>query len=309
MESLRWWVFVISFISCFCFFLYYYMKLRQKKHLRDRYFSFYSHHKEEYFENLRKKLHIINHIETLLKNTKSKMNLQQFFLVSLLCMIFGVTVGSFLMNDFLVGIIVGITVGVIPYIRLLNAERKRIREITIHFGPMLNHMANYLRAGNNLLQAIEKTALITEGALGEILEEVVRRIDAGESINRALDAVYENAPLVEFKMFHILINIHRDMGGDLAHSLENLADIIEEKKILRSEIDSLTQETRISAYITAIVPTVLYIGMRFASPEYMKQIEKLPFGKIGLALSFGFILVGVFVVKKMSDIKVDKAYR
>ncbi len=235
--------------------------------------------------------------------------MRRFIVVSLICgMILGI-IGYIATTFPVLGILIGLGAAAIPYLRLVRKDKKRVKEIALQFAPMLKHLANYVRAGNNLRQAIEKTALVTEGRLGEELGEIVKGINAGETLNRAIEISYERVPLVEFKMFHIIINIHNDMGGNLANSIDNLAGVIEEKKVLRNEIDNLTQETKVSAYITAVVPTILYVAMRFSSPEYLKQLESLPFGKLGLLLSFVFIMLGVLVVNKMSDVKVDKAYR
>ena len=278
---------IITFMSTFLIFLYFYLKLQKRKRLMMSFFSFYANRQESYVK------HIIN----------------QFFLLSLICGMLGALIAYVATSYILMTIIIAICTCTIPYVQLANKEKKRVKEVASQFAPMLKHMSNYLHSGNNLRQSIEKTSLVTEGALGEILEEVVKKINGGETISKAVDQAYEYVPLVEFKMFHILVRIHNDMGGNLANSLENLANVINEKKILRSEIDSLTQETRASAYITAIIPTILYLAMRFTSPDYMNQLDALPFGKMGLVFSFGFIMLGVIAVKKMSNIKVDKAYR
>ena len=300
---------IITFMSTFLIFLYFYLKLQKKKRLMMSFFSFYSNRQKSYVKHILNQLKLVKRINNITKNTKSKISINQFFLLSLICGILGALIAYVATNYILMTILISICTCTIPYIQLANKERKRVKEVATQFAPMLKHMSNYLRSGNNLRQAIEKTSLITEGALGEILEEIVKKINGGEPISKAIDQAYEYVPLVEFKMFHILVRIHNDMGGDLAHSLENLANVINEKKILRSEIDSLTQETRASAYITAIIPALLYLAMRFTSPDYMNQLDELPFGKMGLVFSFGFIMLGVIAVKKMSNIKVDKAYR
>jgi len=309
MINLELWIPIAAFIGTFSVFLYYYIKLRKKKIIQMKFYSSYLPKQKSKIERLQEKYSFIRQIGVLLENTKSNMSMQKFIMISLICGLISGVISYFIFAYLIIAVLIGIISISIPYFRLTKKEKKRLKEITIQFAPMLKHMSNYLKAGNNLRQAIEKTALVTDGKLGEELEGIVKKINGGEGINKAIQSTCEKVPLVEVRMFHIIINIHNDMGGNLAKSLDNLANVIEDKKVLRNEIDSLTQETKASAYITAIVPTVMYIAMRFASPDYMKQLEKISWGRAGLIFSFIFILLGVYVVNKMSDVKVDKSYR
>lgn len=307
MEKSEITILIISFFSTFLIFLHNYVRLRHKKKLRDGFYNLQKSQKT-LAQILEEKLKFSKHIKQLINHSGFKINLTQILAISLLFAFAGGLIGFFMTEYWVMGIIMGTAASTIPFAFLLNKEKKRAREIAMEFAPMLKHMANYLRAGNNLRISIEKTAIVTEGALGEVLDEVVKSVNGGEPIIKAVNSVYDEVPLVEFKMFNILVSIHYDMGGDLAASLDNLANVIDEKKVLRNEINGITQETKASAYITAIIPTILFLAMRYISPDYIKQLDKLPYGKIGLVGSFCFIILGLFVVRKLSNIKVDKAY-
>lgn len=304
--SIELWVFLYCFLTTFMFFLFCYSKLKHKKRLKE---EFFTKTIKGSLVQVNEKSTLYKKAEKIIKRTRKKITVKQFFMLSGFC---GLICGfiAYLATEFLGAVLLGIVGGsYIPYAYLQKIIDKKKREIANQFSPMLKHMSNYLRAGNNLRQAIEKTTLSTDGELGHLLEKIVKVLNGGGTLNSALELADKETELIEFKMFHILISIHNDMGGDLANSLDNLAGVIHEKKGLRVEIDEITRETKTSAYITAVVPTIMYMVLRGASPDYIQQLEKMPFGKIGLMFSFIFIILGVVIVRKTSDIKVDKAYR
>lgn len=303
-------IFLCTFGSVFFGFLYLSVKIYLRKRAIQSFLKVY--HQEQKKKNLDKiieKVVFFRKLEMLIKDNRIKITIKQFLLVALGCAMVGAILGYVLSNFVLMAIVVAITASSAPYFYVLRKDAKRNREIASQFSLFLKQVASYQESGNNLRQSLEKVALITDGALGNLLEEIIGLINSGVSATEAIEYGVTKTTLIEFKMFFILVNIHSDMGGTMHHSLTNLRAIMEEKKSLRNEIDDLTQETKVSAYLTAVVPMVLYLAMRLASKEYVKQIENMPYGKYGIVASFVFIMLGVVAVKKISNVKVDKAYR
>lgn len=312
MNSLDLSIFITTFLCVMIFFSYFWVKLYRKKKLFARFLKVSlkpKEQKETLVQKIQRKFRILNRVSELILVLRLKITIAQFLVASIIGYVIATAFVSYIISYIFVAIFMGLFGACMPYFYLLNREYKRKKEINSQFAPMIRHLSNYLKAGNNFRQSIEKTALVTEGELGVSIEHIVKRINGGEPIHKAIEVTEKYIPIVEFKMFHILVSIHNDMGGDLAESLNNLADVIDKKKVLKDEIDNLTQETKVSAYITAVIPTLIFFALKLTSPDYLKQIEKLPFGNILLVASFFFIVLGVVVVKKMSAVKVDKSYK
>ena len=52
----------------------------------------------------------------------------------------------------------------------------------------------------------------------------------------------------------LAVNIQREVGGNLAEILDNVADTLRERAMLRRQIKVLTAEGRLSAWVLALLP-------------------------------------------------------
>lgn len=302
--SIQTLIFITSLLICLVIVLWGYLRIRRKQSILN---NFYENEKIDKQE-LPHKQTIEEQIKALLEKNNIKINFNKFVLASLLSGLVCAIIGE-LLSGYIPIAVALLVVGVfIPYIRLKSVNAKREKEIAAEFSPMLKHLSNYLKAGNNLRQSLEKVEFMIEGPLKKVVSKIVRKISGGMNINDAILEAYSEVPIIEFNMFIILVNIHNDMGGDLANSLDNLADVIYEKKLIRNEIDAITKETRTSAYMTAILPIILYSVMRAISPDYAEQIASIPMGNFLMFMCFVMVIIGAVLVKLISNVKVDKSY-
>lgn len=302
--SIQLLIFITSLLICLVIVLWGYLRIRRKQNILN---NFYENERIEKQETTHKQT-VDEQIKVLLEKNNIKINFNKFLLASLASGI-GCAILGMLLSGYLPIVIALLLVGFfIPYMKLKSVNAKREREIAAEFSPMLKHLSNYLKAGNNLRQSLEKVEFMVEGPLRKVVSKIVRKIAGGMNINDAILEAYNEVPIIEFNMFIILVNIHNDMGGDLANSLDNLADVIYEKKLLRNEIDAITKETRTSAYMTAALPIILYSIMRAISPDYAEQIASIPLGNFLMFLSFVMVIVGAVLVRLISNVKVDKSY-
>jgi tight adherence protein B len=98
------------------------------------------------------------------------------------------------------------------------------------------------------------------------------------------------------------IRIQQTVGGKLADLLHTLADFIRAREEIRREIDVLTAEGRISAWVLGALPVFLLVAISVMNPGYMDSMfQGWGFAWLaGSAVSVGF---GVGVINKM--VKVD----
>lgn len=302
--SIQTLIFITSLLICLVVVLWGYLRIRRKQSILN---SFYENEKIDKQEEAHKQT-LEEQVKILLEKNNIKINFNKFVLVSLLSGVGCAILGMLLSGYIPIGVALLIVGFWIPYGRLKSVNAKREREIAAEYSPMLKHLSNYLKAGNNLRQSLEKVEFMIEGPLQKVVSKIVRKIAGGMNINDAILEAYGEIPIIEFNMFIILVNIHNDMGGDLANSLDNLADVIYEKKLIRNEIDAITKETRTSAYMTAVLPIVLYSVMRAISPDYAEQIASIPMGNFLMFMCFVMVIIGAVLVKMISNVKVDKSY-
>jgi tight adherence protein B len=93
------------------------------------------------------------------------------------------------------------------------------------------------------------------------------------------------------------------VGGRLADLLHTLADFIRAREEIRREVDVLTAEGRISAWVLGALPVFLLLAISVMNPGYMSSMFQ-GWGYIWLAGSAASVICGVIVINKMVKVEV-----
>jgi tight adherence protein B len=99
------------------------------------------------------------------------------------------------------------------------------------------------------------------------------------------------------------IRIQQTVGGKLADLLHTLADFMRAREEVRREVDVLTAEGRISAWILGAMPVLLLVAVQVMSPGYANALFK-GWGLAALAFSAISIVMGVGVIRRMVRIDI-----
>jgi tight adherence protein B len=93
------------------------------------------------------------------------------------------------------------------------------------------------------------------------------------------------------------------VGGKLADLLHTLADFIRAREEVRREVDVLTAEGRISAWVLSALPVCLFMFLQLSNPTYLEPMYHGGglIALIGVAVS---ITTGFVVIRRMVKIEV-----
>ena len=167
-----------------------------------------------------------------------------------------------------------------------NAYRRAFGE---QLPDLMQMMVGSLRGGYGLPQAIDSAAnQIAEPARTE-LQRVLLEGRIGRDPTEALQAVADRMQSRDFNWVVAAIDINRDIGGELALVLENVAETVRERQRLSRQVRTLTAEGRLSAYVLTGLPILLALFFQLSNPHYFDPLRKAP----GPAL---IILAGVLMV-------------
>jgi tight adherence protein B len=125
----------------------------------------------------------------------------------------------------------------------------------------------------------------------------------GVEIEDALDGVSERMDSVDFRWVVMAIRIQREVGGNLAELLNNVADTIREREYLERQVLSLSAEGRLSVWILGGLPPGFMLYLLMANPEYLSPLFSTTIGYVALGVMAVLLVVGVFWMKKL--VKVD----
>ena len=100
------------------------------------------------------------------------------------------------------------------------------------------------------------------------------------------------------------MNIQREVGGNLAEILDNVADTLRERAMLRRQIKVLTAEGRLSAWVLALLPIGIALYMTAVNPDYIGLLVTKTMGLLMLGRAAWLLVLGVLWMRKIVDIDV-----
>ena len=116
--------------------------------------------------------------------------------------------------------------------------------------------------------------------------------------------MHERMPLQEVNFFGIVLMIQQKTGGNLAEALGNLSNVLRGRKLMEGKVKALSAEAKASAYIIGSLPFLVMGAVKLASPDYLDPLFNTQMGNFVLIGAGLWMTTGIFVMKKMTQIKV-----
>lgn len=181
--------------------------------------------------------------------------------------------------------------------RRIRARREAIVEA---FPDALNLVVASLNAGHTFLRAVQLMSEDVEPALAVELRRVVAECELGDSLPDALERMAARVQVRDIEWAVQAIRVQQETGGRLADVLQNIADFMRGRQEVRREVNALTAEGRMSAFVLAGIPVFLVFAIQASSPGYLEPMFS-GWGLVALAGSACSIALGLKIVLRMVD--------
>jgi tight adherence protein B len=180
--------------------------------------------------------------------------------------------------------------------------RRRKRKFEEQFPDALTLIGSSLSAGHTFLRSIQLMCEEAEPPISEEFARVVSETQLGDPLVDALDRMAQRLDVRDVDWVVQAIRIQQTVGGKLADLLHTLADFIRAREEIRREVDVLTAEGRVSAYVLGALPLFLAVFVQVTNPGYLDPMFEGwgPFWLGGAAVS---VALGMVLIFRM--IKVD----
>ncbi len=217
----------------------------------------------------------------------------------------GILIGIALKNV-VVGLVLFVAALVLPKLFVNRKRSMRLREFNSQLADTITLLANSLRGGYALLQAIELVSREARPPMSMEFERVVREVGLGRSPEEALGSLVQRIQSDDLDLMVTAINVQREVGGNLAEILDTIATTIRERVKLKGEIRVLTSQQQYSGYIIAAMPIALSLVLFAINPTYMLRLftETHWLGACLVGVGLAMILAGFFVILKIVNIEV-----
>ena len=239
----------------------------------------------------------------VLREAGSSWSFQTFVVVSLgLGMAFALALGAFSRSIF--GVIFGFPIGAaIPYIIVRFQANRRIRKLEEQLPDAIDLMGRAMRAGHPLSAGFKMVADEAPEPIASEFRQVFEEQRFGLPFDDSLLSLGERVRLSDIRILLTAILIHRQVGGNLAEVLDNIAALVRERFKLRRQLRVITAQGRLSGYVLAMLPFALGIAIFTLNRNYMMPIFESEIGRFMLVGAFIFQIIGYLWIRKILDIE------
>ncbi len=185
----------------------------------------------------------------------------------------------------------------VPKFILGNMAKRRQNAFTQHFAEAIDVVTRGIRSGLPVGECLNVISREFEGPVGEEFTLIIEGQRLGMTLEDIMDRALKRIPTAEFKFFAIVLQIQKQTGGNLADTLDNLSEVLRDRKRMKDKVQALSSEAKSSAAIIASLPFAVTGLLSIVNPEYVGILfgEGIHLIYIGL----GMMSVGVLVMRQM----------
>jgi tight adherence protein B len=206
-------------------------------------------------------------------------------------------------------------VGLVLHIPVLKIKRSmRIDKFVLQLAEFLVLITNSLRSGQTFLQGVDIASKDSPNPIGMEFRLLLKETNLGVPVETAFNNMLLRVPSEDLKIVMSAFSIQRNVGGNLADIMDQVAAMIRQRIAIMGQIKVLTTQGKLSGAIVGLLPFGLGAVISFINYDYMSKLwtprqGDLPLverflGPILLGVGIFMELLGCFVIYKICDIEV-----
>jgi tight adherence protein B len=188
------------------------------------------------------------------------------------------------------------------YIGVLRTRRRR--RLGAQLPDALALWAGLLRAGQGVSQGLVRVAERQTAPLGDELRLLLRQYRMGMSLEQGMQELQDRVKLPDLGMLSTVLKANRELGGNLAESLQRLSELMRSRLAMEARIRSLTSQGRLQGWIVGLLPLFLLLVLRFMEPESIRLLVTRPAGWAALGVIAALELSGFLLIRRIVSIEV-----
>jgi tight adherence protein B len=242
--------------------------------------------------------------ELLLQQAGVSWSLQTLFLLSI-----GLAVALGSMFLILAGSIpiglLGTGLGaMLPYLYVRRQRTKRINAFEELLPDAVDLVGRALRAGHPLSSGFKMAADDGPEPVASEFRRIFEEQRFGLPLQDSLLGMADRINLVDVRILVTAILIQREVGGNLAEILDNLAAVVRARFTIRRQVRVYTAQGRMTGYLLSALPIILFSILYMINGQYMSILFTDPVGKILVGVALSMQLIGFLWIRKIIKIEI-----
>jgi len=191
-----------------------------------------------------------------------------------------------------------------PFIRISMDRSNRMMKFEEQLPEALDVMVRALKAGHPFSGTLQLVAEEMNDPIAHEFGITFADINYGLEVKQAFLNLLERVPNMTLMTLVTAVVVQRETGGNLAETLSKISTVIRGRFRLSRRVKSLSAEGRLSAWILAMIPFVLFIIIMVTTPSYLPILLQEPAGQKIVGTAFFLQVVGILWIRRIINIEV-----
>lgn len=193
--------------------------------------------------------------------------------------------------------------GAAPFVVISRERRARLEKFEEQLPDAVDVMKRALRAGHPFNACLKLVAEDMEGPIAREFELTFADVNYGSDLRRALLGMLVRVPSTSLMAIVTAVLIQKETGGNLAEVFDRTSQVVRGRFKFGRKVRTLSAEGRLSAWILALQPIVLFAVLWITSPDYLPPMLDHETGQKMLGFAGVMMVLGVFWMRKI--IRID----
>ena len=206
----------------------------------------------------------------------------------------------------MMGALLGVAIGAAsPRLILWWLRKRRLEKLEDQLVTGIQTLASGVRAGLNLVQSMQILARDGPPPLRQEIAHLLREYEYGIPLEEAMENAAVRIGSGDYRLLFAALQTHRERGGDLGETLDDIGNSIREIQRLENRVKTLTAEGRVTARWLGLMPVVVMaVIFFFVSPEGVRALFLDPLGKFIILIIIALNLAGFLWIRKIVNVDV-----
>ena len=191
-----------------------------------------------------------------------------------------------------------------PWLFLSFSQSRREKAFLAALPDTLQLLAGSLQAGYSMPQALDTVVREGQDPIAGEFNRALVEARLGVPIDEALQGVATRMGSRDFSWVVMAIRIQREVGGNLAEVLTTVSHTLRERDRLRRQVQTLSAEGRLSAWILGVLPVAFALYLVVAQPRYLAPLVTDVIGIAILVAGVVLLAIGAFWLSKVVKVEV-----
>lgn len=205
--------------------------------------------------------------EKLRRLRASTKNLRKYLIAWLIAVVVTFSVFFLVLRSPIFAVLLSVFLLSTPWYLLRRMAERHRQKIEDQLADAMVTLANSVRAGLSLAQALEILASQCPKPINAEFHQIVAEYEMGKPLEQTLIEAKGRLRSENFALFAAALLASHQSGGRLNETVERIATSVRELERLRRKVRSETAQARRSAVYMAMIPAVVLVVYYFVDPR------------------------------------------